>query len=99
RSRAAGAVLTVQGEPGDEFFMIADGAVEISVDGREVRHLGPGDYLGEIALVSGGLRTATAVATAPTRLFALPETAFTVLLQEQHRLEDRILTTVADRMR
>jgi inner membrane transporter RhtA len=99
RSVPAGAVLTVQGEPGDEFFMIADGAVEISVDGREVRHLGPGDYLGEIALVSGGLRTATAVATAPTRLFALPETAFTVLLQEQHRLEDRILTTVADRMR
>ena len=31
-------------------------------------------------------------------VFMLPETAFTALLHEQHRLEDRILTTVADRM-
>jgi inner membrane transporter RhtA len=99
RAVPAGAVLTVQGEPADEFFMIADGEVEISVDGRELRHLGRGDYLGEIALVSGGPRTATAVASKPTRLFVLPEPAFMALLIRQHRLEDRILTTVADRMR
>jgi hypothetical protein len=99
RTVPAGAVLTIQGEPGDEFFMIADGEVEISVDGREVRHLGEGDYLGEIALVSGGPRTATAIASKTTRLFVLPGAAFTALLHQQHRLEDRILTTVADRMR
>jgi CRP-like cAMP-binding protein len=63
------------------------------------RPVRPGDYLGEIALVSGGPRTATAVASKPTRVFTLPETAFTALLHEQHRLEDRIVTTVADRMR
>jgi len=99
RTVPPGSVLTVQGESGEEFFMIADGEVEISVDGREVRHLGQGDYLGEIALVSGGPRTATAVASRETRLFVLPEAAFTALLLQQHRLEDRILTTVADRMR
>jgi inner membrane transporter RhtA len=99
RSVPAGAVLTLQGELGDEFFMIADGEVEISVNGREIRHLGQGDYLGEIALVSGGPRTATAVASKPTRLFVLPEPAFTALLLQQHRIEDRVLTTVADRMR
>jgi hypothetical protein len=99
RAVPVGAVLTVQGEPGDEFFMIDDGEVEISVDGRELRHLGQGDHLGEIALVSGGPRTATAVASKPTRLFVLQEPAFSALLVQQHRLEDRILTTVADRMR
>jgi inner membrane transporter RhtA len=99
RAVPAGAILTVQGELGDEFFMIADGEVEIDVDDRDVRHLGQGDYLGEIALISGGSRTATAVALKPTRLFVLPEAAFTALLVRQPRLEDRILTTVADRMR
>ena len=94
-----GAILTKQGEPGDEFYMISDGVVEISVDGHEIRHLGRGDYLGEIALLSGGPRTATAVASQPTEVFVLPEASFTSLLLRQPRLEDRILTTVADRMR
>ena len=54
----AGTVLTEQGQAGDEFFIVADGEVEIRLDGREIRRLGPGDYLGEIALVFGGKRTA-----------------------------------------
>lgn len=94
-----GTVLTEQGQPGDEFFMIADGEVEIRLDDRVIRRLGPGEYLGEIALVFGGARTATAVATKPSRLYVLGEAAFTALLRRQPRLEDRILTTVADRMR
>lgn len=99
RDVAAGTVLTEQGQPGDEFFMIADGEVEIRLDDRVIRRLGPGDYLGEIALVFGGTRTATAVASEPSRLYVLAEAAFTALLRKQPRLEDRILTTVADRMR
>jgi len=99
RAVPAGAVLTEQGSPGDEFFLIAEGEVEIRLDGREVRRLGPGDYLGEIALVFGGARTATAVAAQPTRLYVLGESAFTEMLRRQPRIEDKILTTVADRMR
>jgi inner membrane transporter RhtA len=99
RTAPAGAVLAEQGQPGDEFFMIADGDVEILLDGRPVRHLGPGDYLGEIALVSGGPRTATAVTSTPSRLYVLQEVAFNALLLRQPRLEDRILTTVAERVR
>jgi inner membrane transporter RhtA len=99
RDVPAGAVLTEQGQQGDEFFLIADGEVEIRVDGREIRRLGPGDYLGEIALVFGGTRTATAVASKPSRLYVLGETAFTALLRRQPRIEDKILTTVTERMR
>jgi inner membrane transporter RhtA len=99
REVPAGTVITEQGQPGDEFFIVADGEVEIRVDEREIRRLGPGDYLGEIALVIGGKRTATAVAAQPSRLYVLGEAAFTSMLRRQPRIEDKILTTVTERMR
>lgn len=99
REVPVGAVLTEQGQPGDEFFLIADGEVEVRIDDREVRRLGPGEYLGEIALIFGGKRTATAVASKPTRLYVLGEASFTAMLRKQPRIEDKILTTVTERMR
>ena len=95
----AGTVLTEQGGSGDEFFIVADGEVAIEVGGREIRRMGPGDYLGEIALVFGGKRTATATVAKPTRLYVLDEAGFTALLRRQPRIEDKILTTVSERMR
>ena len=47
----------------------------------------------------GGKRTATAKAAQPTHLFVLGETAFSALLKSQPRIEDKILTSVSDRMR
>ena len=94
-----GKVLTKQGAPGDEFFLIADGEVEVRQNGREIRRLGPGDYLGEIALVFGGKRTATAVAAKPSKLYVLGAASFTALLKRQPRIEDKIMTTVTERMR
>lgn len=99
RDAEAGEVLTEQGAPGDEFFIVERGAVEILQDGRELRRLGPGDYLGEIALVFGGNRTATAVASEPTHLFVLSKVAFDRMVKSQPRIEDKILTTVSERMR
>jgi inner membrane transporter RhtA len=99
RQVPAGTVLTEQGGGGDEFFIVADGEVAIEVGGREIRRLGPGDYLGEIALVFGGKRTATATAEKASRLYVLGEAAFTALLRKQPRIEDKILTSVSERMR
>jgi CRP-like cAMP-binding protein len=99
RDVPVGTVLCEQGQVGDEFFIVADGEVEILLDGREIRRLGPGDYLGEIALVFGGRRTATAIAAKPSRLYVLEEPAFTAMLRSQPRIEDKILTSVAERMR
>lgn len=94
-----GQVLTKQGAEGDEFFLIVDGEVEIRQNGREIRKLGPGDYLGEIALVFGGKRTATAVATMPSTLVVLAAPAFTAMLKEQPAIEDKVMTTITERMR
>lgn len=99
REAGPGEVLTEQGAPGDEFLIVDSGAIAIQQDGREIRRLGPGDYLGEIALVFGGTRTATAVAVEPSRLFVLRKDAFDRMIKSQPRIEDKILATVSERMR
>jgi hypothetical protein len=58
----AGRVLTHEGRSADEFFVIVDGSVRIERGGVTVAQLGDGDFLGEIALIDGGPRTATATA-------------------------------------
>ena len=94
-----GTVLTREGEEGDEFFVIEDGVVTISAHDLQLRTLGAGDYLGEIAILFGGTRTATAVATEPGTLLVLPKADFLGLLEANPLIEDKILATVSERMR
>jgi Cyclic nucleotide-binding domain/EamA-like transporter family len=99
RNADAGAVLTVEGEQGDEFFVIDAGEVEVTVRGARVRVLGHGDFFGEIAILFGGLRTATAVASVPCRLFVLNRPAFMELLRSNPGIEDQVMVSVSERMR
>jgi CRP-like cAMP-binding protein len=94
-----GTVLTREGDDGDEFFVIGAGAVAITTEDRQLRQLGPGDYLGEIAILFGGTRTATATVAEPATVFVLGKADFLALLKEQPRIEDKILATVSERMR
>ncbi len=62
RSFSPGQEIAREGESGVGFFVIKDGNAKVSVHGDERRRLGPGDYFGEIALISQGARTATVTA-------------------------------------
>ncbi len=66
RRFAAGKPVVKQGEmSGIRFFVISDGEASVTVDGREVTRLGPGDHFGELALINQQVRSATVTAETP----------------------------------
>jgi Cyclic nucleotide-binding domain/Major Facilitator Superfamily len=71
-----GETVTREGEPGDDYFLIAEGELEVSIGGSPVRALGPGDGFGEIALLRDGLRTATVTAISEATLYSLERAPF-----------------------
>lgn len=67
-----GRAVVQQGQmSGVGFFIVADGEADVSVDGRVVARIGPGDHFGELALISKQVRTATVTAATPLRCLAL----------------------------
>ena len=72
RRLRAGEVLTRQGDPGDELYVIVDGALVVSVDGIDVVELGPGSVLGERAVLHGGRRTGTVTAATAAKVTVVP---------------------------
>src|SRR3954452_13777825 len=65
----AGLAVVREGDPGDLFYAIADGELEVTRSGRALRRLGRGDVFGEIALLQEIPRTATVTATTPSSLY------------------------------
>ncbi|GAA4432343.1 hypothetical protein GCM10023169_38000 [Georgenia halophila] len=68
RRLPTGTTVTVQGEPGEDLYLVLDGVLDVDVDDRTVGRVGPGAVLGERALLEGGLRTSTVRASTPVRL-------------------------------
>ena len=71
RKLAAGDTLTIQGESGDELYLVLDGMFDVDVDGEIVAEIGPGAIVGERALLEGGARTSTVRATTPAKIAAV----------------------------
>jgi CRP/FNR family transcriptional regulator, cyclic AMP receptor protein len=95
----AGAELTREGRSADQFFVILEGAVRIERGGIHVRTLGDGDFLGEIALVDGGPRTATATTDSPVRLLVIAHREFHSLLDRYPSIQMTVLKALAARVR
>ena len=68
RKLRKGALLTEQGAPGDEVFLLLDGVLDVEVDGNPLAELGPGAVLGERAVLGDGRRTATLRARTAVRV-------------------------------
>jgi CRP/FNR family transcriptional regulator, cyclic AMP receptor protein len=95
---AAGKVLTTQGEPGREFFVLIEGSADVRRNGRKVNTMGAGDFFGEIALVSDRPRTATVTATSPVRLLVVTDRAFRELMRKVPSIQGKVLAALAERL-
>jgi CRP/FNR family transcriptional regulator, cyclic AMP receptor protein len=94
----AGKVLTREGQEGYEFFIVLEGEVEVRHGDRVVVTRGPGEYVGEIALLDKRPRTATVVAATPVSVEVLSRREFMSLLAAAPELSEQILATVAQRL-
>jgi len=84
----AGYDLTKEGAAGREFVVIVEGAAE----------LGNGDFLGEIALVSRGPRTATVRTTQPTHALVITASSFRALLRKTPSMQWKVMEALAERL-
>jgi MFS family permease len=95
---AEGDVIIREGDHGDLFYVVESGGVTVSKEGRFVASLGPGDYVGEIALLRDVPRTATVTATAPTVLQSLDRHHFLPAVTGQGEFIDAAETAITARL-
>jgi CRP-like cAMP-binding protein len=82
--------VVVEGEGGVGFFVIEEGTAAVTIDGTEVRTLGPGDSFGEIALVADTKRTATVTARTDLTCWGLSSWAFRPIVAANPALASRL---------
>jgi CRP/FNR family cyclic AMP-dependent transcriptional regulator len=95
----AGTVLAREGEAGSSFVVIRAGAAAVEQAGAALRRLGPGDYFGEIALIDGGVRTATVTAIDPIDAVVVERDGFERLMRDFPAIRIELLGALTQRLR
>ena len=90
--------LTTEGASGWEFIILVEGSAEVVRGVRVVAELGPGDFLGEISLVTGQPRTATVKTRGPARILVLTASGFRSLMRDVPSIKDKVLAAVTARI-
>lgn len=98
-SAKAGEVLMLEGEPGEAFYVIVDGTVRIEHGDRTIRSMTSGGFLGEIALVDRGARSATATCVTECRLLEIRAHEFERLMDTMPAVRRRIRAAIDRRAR
>ncbi len=94
----AGKVLIREGDRGREFFVIVSGEVEVRRKGRKRATLGPGTFVGEMALLSKAPRSATVTAMTPVDVLVVTDRAFVMLLDKTPELWLKVARALAERV-
>jgi CRP/FNR family transcriptional regulator, cyclic AMP receptor protein len=93
-----GTVLTREGRPGREFFVLIDGTVKVTKDGKKIAELKGGDWLGEIALLTDKPRTATVTASSPVDVLVITDRRFRNVVESMPSIAIKVLGRVSERL-
>lgn len=92
-----GAVLAEEGDLPTMFHLILEGNVTVHRDGVHLSDLGPGDYFGEVGVLSLETRNASVIATTPVRVATAMGWDLRALLDEHPNLKEQLSATAAER--
>jgi CRP-like cAMP-binding protein len=92
-------MITEEGTRGGRFHVIESGTAKVVVGAHPHAKRGPGEYVGELALLDGGPRSASVVALEPVRTWSIAEWSFRRLLKDNGPIAYKQLVTVTGRLR
>ena len=95
RTFHAGDTVTTEGQSGVGFFVIEDGNAKVTIGGEDRRTLGPGDYFGEVALLTDSPRTATITAETELRCYGMTSWDFKPLVESHSSIAWKLLQAMA----
>ncbi|CAN5727211.1 MAG: cyclic nucleotide-binding domain-containing protein [Iamia sp.] len=95
----AGHELVTQGDAGRECFVVVEGTATVKRGNRKVASLGPGDCIGELALLDHGPRTASVVADGKMTLFVIGARQFAGVIEDVPSLSRKVMAALASRVR
>ena len=90
--------LIREGADGREFLVIVEGAVDVKRNGRKINSLGPGDFVGEMALIAGSPRNATVTTTRDTDVLAITDRQFWALLEQVPEMQSSVIKALGERL-
>ena len=93
-----GTVLTREGRPGREFFVLVKGSAQVTKKGKKVASLEGGDWFGDIALLTDTPRTATVTATSPVDVLVITDHRFRTVVETMPSIALKVLSSVSDRL-
>ena len=93
-----GTVMTREGRPGREFFVLVDGSALVTKKGKKVAELKGGDWFGEIALLTDTPRTATVTATSAVDVLVITDRRFKTVVETMPSIALKVLSSVSERL-
>lgn len=99
RTLKAGEKLFLAGEEGNEMYIVKSGKVHIVASGVVVEHVGPQGIFGEMAMIDGSPRSATAIAAEDTALAPVDRTTFLYMVKQNPEFALQVLQMLTARIR
>lgn len=95
----AGDTVFKEGETGEVMYVIIEGELEVTLNGKLIEALGAGSIVGEMALIDHKTRSATVTAKVETKLVAVDQKRFTFMVQETPHFALEVMAIMAERLR